>query len=814
MKIDPAQPNHRGRTPLHVLSSLWPEAVYNFKHTSGSGPGSGHLNKTTAFDTVLSLHSDVNIADKDAVRPLHLASTFSEYLVERLLEKGADSSCVTKEGCNAIHLAARSRMPNIIGLLLTSLQHRSITTLQSSVSAKDHFGRTPLYYACNAGSYESAKLLVDAGAIVDSNHYESSPWKAVAGFEAEMKNWSGFSSDERAGAVFMTDKCRPTGQARSCRENRIDELVALLVVNDIPAVPYIDRAIADAASASADYTVECLLRARSLLQLQSDLDVCTEISASINRRRIRRNDLNKPCKKCKKMHNRSPQQRAYVLNDYHVLPEILLAERPSHFLLKTEESKAFIRQLVSMGFASILHQLTILGGLEVLDDGDWNGQKIKKISNAFCEQSKEEPLLIRACRRDISNIAVIRVLVEHARHDVNVHEHVQEQTESYYRSSFGVGSHVKGESALHALVRGEHWWHVNEGLRYFLEHGANTELRDIQGMTPLSAALHRCGWLIFNKRAVELLVQYGADVNAVDQSGKSCLAKACSDMEMTKLLLEHGAAVTNDVLIQAIDLKDADLLALFLGCGADPIVYEMAERQRRGKISREYNSPLYHVIKSEYILCKDAFDRQRYKSMTKLLLEHGANPCAKHDDTTTLHELLKEDEDISALFMAPKHGFDLEVRNASGETPLLTARHRIKRRKRECRSEIGLLILHGADIRARDNNGNNILHLFAKKNLFSYEVEDFTGIIQSTPELINQPNNEGATPLLIAAEQLHRSNIIELFLKNGGNVKAVDKKGDSMLHVLLRGMWNVCTCGKLKGQCYSAVLIYYSAVLI
>ena len=809
IRIDPTQPNYYGRTPLHVLSSLWPGSVYDFKRSSGCGIGSGHLNYTTAFDVVLSLHPNVNIVDNDAVTPLHLASTFSEYLVERLLEKGADPSCVTKEGCNAIHLAARSRMPNIVGLLLEHLRSRSITTYETSVNAKDHLGRAPLYYACIAGSYESAKLLVDAGAIIDSSHYGSSAWKAIAELETEIQNWSSHSRDKSAGAVLMADKHRPSGQGGYYRNGRIDELIALLVASEARVMPFMDQAIADAASAAADHTVECLLRARSSLQLQSGLEATTSILASVERTRIEREGLEKPCTNCKKMHHESPLHRVRIMHDYHLLPKILMRFQS---LSNTKEGKALLHDIVSNGFASVLQHLTMVGGLEALDDRVWNGQRTKNASGTYSRQDEEEPLLVRACRREVSNIDVIRVLVEQASHDVNAHQHVQEQTESYYQGFSDFGRYVEGESALHALVRGEHWWHVSEGLRYLLERGADTEFRDIHGMTPLSAALNRCGWLIFNKRAVELLVQHGADVNAVDRSGNSCLAKACSDMEMTKLLLEHGAVVTQCALNQAINLKDVGLLALLLSHGADPNAYGKVKRPGWTKVSPNDYSPLRYVL---YAMGKTSSDYEKYKSMAKLLLDHGATPCAKHDDTTILHELVSDNEDINVLFMAPEHNFNLEVRNASGETPLLTACHRTSspdmtmKHNAEGRSTIGLLIQHGASIRARDDNCNNILHLFAKNNAYGSLFEDFVGIVKKAPELIDQPNNEGATPLLIAMEQPLYSRIIDTFLENGGNVGAVDKKGNSILHVLLRSEWNVSERGKIEGK----LLNYFNLVL-
>ena len=810
MDIDPTRSNYHGRTPLHVLSTLSPGSVYELKH----------FNHTTTFDVVLSLHPEVDIADEDGVTPLHAASTFSEYLVKRLLERGADPSRVTTEGCNAVHLAARSRMPNIVGLLLEALRSRSTTTLESAVRAKDHFGRAPLYYTCIAASYESAKLLVDAGAIVDSTDYESSPWQAIAGFEMEAKNWRDYSSDRTAGAVSMVDKRRPTGQGgHYYRQDRIDELITLLVANGAPGTTFMDQAIADAASLQADYTVECLLRARDSLELKENFIVTAHITASTNRRRIKRRDLEMPCTKCQEMHNVSPLRRARIMREYRPLFEMLLFEGRLQSLPNTEEGKLLLRDLVSNGFASILQHIMAVGGSQALDDRPWHVQSVTQ--NSFGTrrgQNREEPLLLSACRRDASNIDVIRVLVEQAGHDVNVQQHVEERTEAYYQSFSDVGKHVEGESTLHALVRGEYWWHVSQGLCYFLEHGADTELRDIHGMTPLSAALNRCGWLIFDKRAVELLVQYGADVNAVDRSGNSCLAKACPDMGMAKLLLDNGAVVTQSVLVEAIKLKDVDLLALLLSRGTDPNICGKTGRPGYTEIPSADRYPLHYLLSTMgrgYDRSKTASDRQKQQRMMKLLLDQGANPCARYDDTTILHELVRANEDISPLFMTPGLSLDLEARNASGETPLLLALQRTSSPDRtqqenaEGRGTMNLLISQGADIHAQDSHGNNILHSFAKRGGFGHGFEEFVRIVREAPELVNQPNNKGSTPLHIVMECVHYRRIIDLFLENSGNVHAVDIKGDSMLHLLLRGEWNINERGEVKGW----LLHYFNRLL-
>ncbi|KAH0427767.1 hypothetical protein CcaCcLH18_09473 [Colletotrichum camelliae] len=113
-------------------------------------------------------------------------------------------------------------------------------------------------------------------------------------------------------------------------------------------------------------------------------------------------------------------------------------------------------------------------------------------------------------------------------------------------STMKLGSHEMQtmQSALHMLARGNHWWHVAQALPYLIERGANVELRNDKGQTPLHIALE-CGEKIrtgpFHRDAARLFILRGADANAVDTMGRTCLTYAGSDAEMIRLLAEHGA---------------------------------------------------------------------------------------------------------------------------------------------------------------------------------------------------------------------------------------------------------------------------------
>ena len=158
--IDPNLPNESGRTPLHDLSSF---RSFAFDPGSLRENRSANADIPTVFDD---LTLDIDCADQDAITPLHLACTFSEYQTRRLLETGANSSDATTEGLTPLHLAARSRQANVLGVLLEWLPKKDEKKQLAMLNVKDILRRTPLFYACASGRIESVQLLLDAGATM------------------------------------------------------------------------------------------------------------------------------------------------------------------------------------------------------------------------------------------------------------------------------------------------------------------------------------------------------------------------------------------------------------------------------------------------------------------------------------------------------------------------------------------------------------------------------------------------------------------------------------------------------------------------
>jgi ankyrin repeat protein len=78
--------------------------------------------------------------------------------------------------------------------------------------------------------------------------------------------------------------------------------------------------------------------------------------------------------------------------------------------------------------------------------------------------------------------------------------------------------------------------------RILLEHGANPNLRNKTGSTPLDDAA-----LSGNKDLIEMLLAHGADLSAQDPESKSAplhYAASFGRLEAVRILVEHGADVS------------------------------------------------------------------------------------------------------------------------------------------------------------------------------------------------------------------------------------------------------------------------------
>ena len=778
MEVDPVKPNCLGRTPLHILSSFRPEAFDPCSSFNGSTSRPSNADDPTIFDHFLNLQVDTDYGDVHGITPLHLASTFSEYMVRRLLEAGANPSKATYEGLTPFHLAARSRQSNVIGILLDRLKSNSaLDKVIATLNVKDKMNRTALYYAAASGRVESVQLLIGAAATMNHDMYIGSPWNGCADFEEEQTNadWSRqtendlrykrdrSSRETDAGGVMISDTARPEKVLRYHNEGppflteRLEEIVDLLAAHTPTQVTgFIDQAIKSAVERKLDYTAKCLLRIRDVFSMDTQFEIDEDTRIRFGRQQDAHFAL-ASAQGPEKM-NKLMQLREYAL----VHDKLTVTDCVKHENWRGDST--FLHQLVLGGFTSLVSEAATSKNIA---ETEWYAGEDKDYRKSVFSRLHVHPLLIAAGQRELPSMDVIRVLLEDKRVDVIARMAVRSSRNR---------SIPNGPAALHYLAAGSHWWQAAEAIPYLVKHhGADMELKNSTGRTPLGYAMQAINGPHFSKRTVEILLNLGADPNEGELRGASYLSMAVPHKEIFELLVQNGAIITQPTLIAVINRQDVDLLQRILAAGADRNMRKVGKEVPEQHFPNDSYTMARHDPNSTdelYALDYIATETERKdigdgiaESMLRMLLDHGADPFACYQRTTVLHRVIQnrglhntykigQNRCLNIFLELPN--LDLETRDSYGMTLLLLACS-----NRFCSSDhasleiMQKLLSLGADILVRDYRGRSAIHhLCESKRLFDTQdgnssMADVASIATKAPELVNAIDNEGKTPCII-----------------------------------------------------------------
>lgn len=794
MGVSPTIPNFRGRTPLHMLCSQSSDDL--FAATAEGGK--------CAIDLLLDagLRVALNMSDHQGIRPIHLAATVSEHLVGKLLARGADSTVSTKDGRNLLHIASTARQSNCVGLILA---HYDSKELASMLNAQSEDGRTPLHVACRSGRLETVKLLLAYGADVSiEDKHNRTALGACAESIAEDQLWQLADDQENmmntrsAGGILADDNKRPTQPASKMKQtrNNTKSLGRKGEITSESSTLGIGRIVRALASHGAlTYRREFGGGPMYNAVAEGNEEMAVELDRLSREMGLEMGDfrpLNTKFYLLRSQHLPAllrEQFKEYV-SEHNVLPMILLGhhEEVAHALEKNAsiiEDKssmpAIMASLARWGFSELFCRIgsTMTGNWINGSDTNLRGEKLT-------------PYLLTAGQRDLPNLDVIQVMVEKFNADVNIRFEADmvDKPKVYYQLTMALKRHYKpGDTILHQLAQGTHWWYEG-AIQYLLEHGADPNVRNDQGKTPLCNAVSR-GEMGSHRQLeiTRILLEGGADPNIAATCGYTPLAMSAHDTQLFELLIEHGAYPSQGhpmELFVALHSFNKDVVSALLEMDLDCNTTVLSDAQPHWHTHRFKKVPvnrgliLSPLLYISMLPFNEANSRDHVCRMIRFLLERGADPFLPcHANQVVLHEIFASGGIIQPWIHMPH--LDLERRDPTGKTLLLAAA--------SCATgtdsyactlpayplrggQIGpacwkegdptramTLYERGADLTAVDYEGNNALHYLAdvdcsNDHFASIEVRrTLTVFVDKAPELVHQTNVHGQTPWSIAAEK-------------------------------------------------------------
>jgi ankyrin len=428
---------------------------------------------------------------------------------------------------------------------------------------------------------------------------------------------------------------------------------------------------------------------------------------------------------------------------------------------------------------------------------------------------------------EAAGVGVVQLLLEHGE-DVNV-QTKQQQTPLHFASYFGKleiarlllshGASIDtldkfGKTPLHDVCLGQY---DSEKARVgvaqlLLECGGNVNMQAKQ-QTPLHVASY------FGKLdIVQLLLDHGANVDALDKFGKTPLhyisksknkSKAVG-IDVAQLLLKHGGNVNAETKNQRTPLHVASYF------GKLEIAQVLIEHGANVNASEFFGeTPLHYVSRGE---C----DSKEANSVVQLLLKHGGDVNAQTKQQWTPLHVASYHGKLEITQLLLKHGANVDALDEFGKTPLhhasqskyagvdvaqlvlewcsenVNAQNMHQQKPLHSTSSFGklkiaqLLLDHGANVDASDKFGKTPLHYVSQGKYETYDSESAIDISISRPMWLSSGHGRGVNVQAMAQQTpLERKlEMAQLLLDRGAKVDVVNHLGDTPLHCISKGEYD------------------------